>query len=429
MSRLTWRQLAVIHRILMCHGCGLGRVGSACTSPVMDRAMTADHVKRRLTPTVLLAACFMAGILAASDGFAADGATQSATLASSTDQLNIGRAYEAAGRFADAEVAYRKALEFGSPGTRADALAALSKVVRARADSLLFLARSLEGQGRSSDAEETYLEVLKAGDPQSRSAALDGLRRLLPPKDSGSGLVTLQAAQVLKKVGRWEDSEALYRQVLQTGTPEQRQAALAQIKSIASIRDSFQEEHVIPVWQAFLKIVVSVVGLIILIVPAGHVLKWFFRRRYRDRLCIRDFASTKAERSPGAAFGETLKLMHARMSTYSRPRTIVGQDGKMPVLLIASSSDVLDLITGVDESLLPFREWFSKVMNQPGYEISGWTEATWWNIKVCAKLEHSGQTIRQWTRTYPADEWFGAEQDLAYEIMLSLKEYTDAYAA
>jgi len=394
----------------------------------MDRAMTADYVKRRLTPMVLLAACFMAGILATSDGFAADGATQSATLANSTDQLNIGRAYEAAGRFADAEAAYRKALEFGNPGTRADALAALSKVIRSRADSLLSLARSLEGQGRSSDAQETYLEVLKAGDPQSRSAALDGLRRLLPPKDSGSGLVTLQAAQALKEVGRWGDSEALYRQVLQIGTPEQRQAALAQIKSIAGIRDSFQEEHVTPVWQAFLKIVVSVVGLIILVVPAGHVMKWFFRRRYRDFLSIGDFASTGG-RSPGAAFGETLKLMHARMSTYSRPRTIVGEDGKMPVLLIASSSDVLDLITGVDESLLPFREWFSKVMNQPGYEISGWTEATWWNIKVCAKLEHSGQTVHQWTRTYPADEWFGAEQDLAYEIMLSLKEYTDAYAA
>lgn len=377
----------------------------------------------------LLAALLLAGILIASDVLAADGTAETDPLTRSTDQLNIGRAYEAAGRFADAEAAYRKALEIGSPGTRADALTALSKIVRLRADGLLFLAKSLESQGRSSDAQASYLEVLRAGDPQSRSAALDGLARLLPPKDSGSVPSVLQAAQVLEEAGRWEDSEALLRQALQSGSPEQRQDALTRIKSIADTRGSFREEHLTPIWKAFLKILVSAVLLLILVVPLGHLLKRFFRWRYQNRLSIRDFAGTKAEQSLGAAFGETLKLMHARVSMYSRPRTIVGYAGKMPVLFSASSSDVLDLITGVNESLMPFREWFSRVTNQPGYEISGWTEATWWNIKVCAKLEHSGKTIHQWTKTYPAHEWFASEQDLAYEILLSLKEYTDAHAA
>jgi tetratricopeptide (TPR) repeat protein len=352
---------------------------------------------------------------------------------SAADQLNIGRAYEAAGRFVDAEAAYRKALEIGSPRTRADALAALAKVVRLRADNLLSLAKSLEDQGRSSDAEAAYLEVLKAGDPLSRPAALDALARLSAPKDSGSVAVVLDAAKVLEEAGQWEESEALYRQALQTGSPAQRQTALAKIKEIAAIRGSFREKQLSPTWDASLRALVMAVLLIALVVlvvaPLSQILKWFFRRLQRDRLSIGDFGGAAKERLPGATFRETLTLMHERMSTHFRQRAIVGDAGKMPVLLGSFSSDVLDLIVDVDESLVPFRKWFSKVTHQPGYKISGWTEATWWNIKVCAKLEHSGKAIRQWTKTYPLYQWFAWEQDLAYEVLISLKEYANAPGA
>ena len=214
--------------------------------------------------------------------------------------------------------------------------------------------------------------------------------------------------------------------MLQSGSPAQRQTALAKIKEIADIRGSFREEQLTPIWEAFLKILVSGVLLIMVVVPLGRFLKWFSRRRQKDRLSIRDFSGTEGERSPGARFGETLTLMHERMSIHFRQRTIVGDAGKMPVLLGSTSSDLLDLIADVNESVVPFTKWFSKVTRQPGYQISGWTEATWWKIKVCAKLDHSGETIRQWRKTYPLHDWFESEQDLAYDILVSLKEYTNA---
>ena len=387
-------------------------------------------VKRRLAPAalLLLTAFVLAGLQLASDSFAAEGPAHSDTFEASSAQLSIGHAYEAAGRFADAEGAYRKGLEIGDSRTRADALAALEKVVRLRADDLS-LAKALEARGRSSDAEAAYLTVLKAGDPRSRSAALDGLARLSASKDTGGAAAMLDVARALEEAGRWEDSEAIYRQVLQSGSPTQRQVALARVKYVAKIRDSFWEKQVTPLGEAFLKVLVPAVLLLLLMIPVNRILKWFFSQRHRGLLSVGDFGHTDGAGAPGDTFGGTLKLMHERMSTHFRERTIVGGAGGMPVLLGSSSSDVLDLIAETNESLVPFQKWFSKVTRQPGYQIDGWTEATWRNIKVCATLEHSGKTISQWSRSYLLRDWFECEQDLAYEILIRLKEYTNDHAA
>jgi tetratricopeptide (TPR) repeat protein len=386
-----------------------------------------EGVPRRL----LLSALMIAGMQLPTNSFAVElAASGTDASASSADQLSIGHAYEQAGRFADAEAAYRRALEIGSPKARVDAITALSNVVQLRSASLLSLARSLEDRGRSGDAESVYLEVLKDGDAEARSVALNALARL---SDTGATSAELKAAKALEGAKRWDEAEALYQQVIQSGSMAQKEAALAGIKELAKIRHSFVEEEIGPAWDTFLKALfptLLVAGLIlVVVVPVGLGLKRFYRRRYRARLNIGDFSRTEGDQSPGAAFRETLLLMHDRMSTHFRERTIVGDAGKMPALLDSSRSDVLDLLADVNESLVPFSKWFSKVTQQPGYRVSGWTEATWGNIKVCAKFEHYGKTVRQWTRIYSLYEWFGSEQDLAYEVLISVKEYTDALGA
>jgi hypothetical protein len=291
----------------------------------------------------------------------------------------------------------------------------------------------LENCGRDDEAAAIYFSVLNDVCPRFKSEALAGLTRVSEHARADTASALMDAANLLERAGRWEDSEALYQKVIATGSNDQRSAALRKLKAVADIRSSIAEEHLLPPWNTFITGLVSGTILVLLIVcvafPFGRIVKWISRRRQKNHLSIGSFGVAGDMLAPGRTFGDTLSLMYENMRSHSRPRTIVGDAGKMPVLLGSSSSVLLDLVGSASDSLLPLTKWLSTAMFQPGYRISGWTEATWWEVKVCAKLEHLGGTIRQWSRTYPLQTWFRSEQELAYEIVVSLKEYSDAHAA
>lgn len=359
-------------------------------------------------------------------------AAESNVQGSAPNQLELGRAFEKAGLLEDAEAAYRKALHTSSADSAVEAMDALSRVVTLRTAHHLNLAAILEKGGQLEDASVAYLAVLKAGSKEMQHAALEGLARVSERAEQNSAVSLLEAAQYLKGVRRWENAEELYRKVLESGSEAQQKVALESLGEIADSRASFQEEYLRPPTETFAKAVVS--GMVVFLLAAllvtilGRCLRFVAQKRQRNLLSISEFGNAGLLGSPGKTFGETLASTHKRIRGHSISRAVVGDAGKMPLLLGSDSFPVLELMAGINASIVPFTKWFSGVTRQPGYQISGYTEATWFDIKVCVRLEHSSNAIGQWSKTYPLTDWFSAEQDLAYEIMVKLKEYTNAHA-
>lgn len=231
---------------------------------------------------------------------------------------------------------------------------------------------------------------------------------------------------------RLDDAEAAYRKALEIDNDRTRVDAGTSLTRVIRLRASAGERYLSPVWDTCVKglqAFIAAVLLIILVSLLGVSLKRYYRHQQENCLGIDDFANSGDSGVPGERFRETLTFMHERISLHFRQTAVIGDAGKMPILLGSSSSDLLDVIAAVDDSALPFAKWFSKLMRQPGYRISGWTESSDWSIKVYAKLEHTGEIIRQWNEIYPRCFWLESEQDLAYEIIMRLKGYTHGHAS
>jgi len=62
---------------------------------------------------------------------------------------------------------------------------------------------------------------------------------------------------IVEDADRLEDAEAAYAKVLTDGSDDMKAEALHHIEVIARKRDSFWEEHFVPVWKGLLKVLIS----------------------------------------------------------------------------------------------------------------------------------------------------------------------------
>ena len=297
-------------------------------------------------------------------------------------------------------------------------------------DALLQLGELLQKDYRPRDAEAVYRQILAGNSGAAvKAEALRRLKSLIEFPSISSAGAQIALGNAYEQAGRLQDSEAAYAKALDEGLPIQRRKAIERLESVIERRETFYRKHLRPVWDASINVAIPIVLLALLVLLVGVPLQIVGRRFHRNTLRISDSWQAPGAATVGAGFGDTLIAMHERMAFYLRARSPLGSAGKMPMILQAQSPDFIDLVSAVNSSAGPIVRWCVKLWRQPSYLISGSTEATPNNVRVRVKLEHAGNTIALWTQIHALNRWFTSEQDLAYEILLTLKEYADANAA
>jgi hypothetical protein len=109
-------------------------------------------------------------------------------------------------------------------------------------------------------------------------------------------------------------------------------------------------------------------------------------------------------------------------------RTIL-RNSTLPALAQSQSAALIDLVGAVNASAVPFLQWMARLTYQPKYQLSGSIECTARQVNIQAKLERAGTTIERWHRSFSTNDWFTGQRDLAYEILLKVKEHADGHAS
>src|ERR1700733_10455124 len=347
--------------------------------------------------------------------------------------LEMARQNELSGDYTAAEAGYLRVIEQGGVEARQVAAGGLERVARLRTDqessTLMELGDALQRGERPAEAEVVYRQVVASS--TSSAVKAEALRRLktliaFPPLSSAGAEIAL--AKEYEQRGRLADSESAYSKALDSGSDAQKRDAIHDMESVIERRDGIVEKYVRPTWEGSVKVITPIALLALLVIGIRFPLRAAGRRFHRNMLTVSNTWQPPGGAAVGAGFGETLTTMHERMSSYFRARSPVGTAGKMRILLRSSGSEFIELISGVNASAGPIMRWCLSAWRQPTYVISGSTESTDTEIRVSAKLEHGGTTVAHWTRIHNLRGWFASEQDLAYEILLTLKEYADANA-
>jgi hypothetical protein len=285
-----------------------------------------------------------------------------------------------------------------------------------------------ERNGRLADAQAAFAKAAAEGSQQTRRAALTALDRVLLARESTGPWEQLRLGATYEELGRWSDAQAAYKSVLETGPPVMQKIAQERLRSIAEHQEGMWERYVQPVLTAGGVAVVTVLGAVLLYVVLGPPVGCLGRRRGRHRLVIGSFVSSTSESRIGSNFTEVMAAMHERMEAHFRPRIGIG-DPKLPALVNSQSAELVELIGTLNAPAVPLLKWFAQKLNQPAYHISGFVASARTEVRVFAKLEHGGNTVGRWNKTVHVRDWFRSEQDLAYEILLRLKEYVDDHAS
>jgi hypothetical protein len=287
-----------------------------------------------------------------------------------------------------------------------------------------------ERNGRLVDAEAAFAKAAVEGSQQTRRAALKALQQVILARESSGPWQQLRLGEMYEQEGRWSDAQAAYKSALETGPSALQAVAHQRLRSIAQHQEGIWERYIQPVLAAAGTVFVSIIGAILLYVVIGPPVAQYGRRRGRHRLAVAPFVPPSgAEPIIGSNMPDVLAAMYERVQTHFRPRIGLG-DPKLPALVHSqSSAELIELIGGFNTSAVPLLSWFTRKLNQPAYTISGSIASTQAQIHVLAKLEHDGRTIGHWNRTVHVWDWFRSEQDLAYEILLTLKEYIDDHAS
>jgi hypothetical protein len=296
------------------------------------------------------------------------------------------------------------------------------------AEAQLALGAVYGRSGRWADAQAAYAKAAADGSQQTRREALIALDRMILARESAGAWQQLRLGQMYEELGRWADAQAAYKSVLETGPPGMQAIAQERLRSIAENQEGMWERYAQPVLTAGGVAVVTVLGAILLYFVLGPPLGWLGRRRGRHRLVIGSFVPPTSESRIGSNFTEVVAAMHERMEAHFRPRIGIG-DPKLPALVNSQSAELVEWIGTLNAPALPLLNWFAQKLNKPAYRISGFVASARTDVRVFAKLEHRGNSVGRWNKTVRIRDWFQCEQDLAYEILLTLKEYVDEHAS
>jgi hypothetical protein len=284
-----------------------------------------------------------------------------------------------------------------------------------------------ERGGRFEEAEAAFAKAIEDGSSETRHAALEALDRVVLKRERADAEIQSKLGEVYESQGRLADAEAAYVKALEKGPPAMRLEALARIRRLVAQRDCVVDKYVNPAFEVVGKAFVYVLLALLLIEVVRRPLNVVGRRRGRHKLAIADFVYAAGPVTVGVTFRGVLEQMHGRMTVHFERRTIL-RNSTLPALAQSQSAELTEMVGAVSESAVPFVRWAMERLNQPGYQLTGSIECAARRVNVLAKLEQSGRIIGRWHRSFPANEWFTGQRDLAYEILLKLKEHVDEHA-
>ncbi len=311
------------------------------------------------------------------------------------------------------------------PGATNEKLSPATPAAQKGAKVQLQIGLTYEGGGRYGEAEIAYSKAIQDGDVGTKRTAQDALKRVISLHALTAAGSQLILGKAYEREGRLADAEMAYGKVLEGGTPIMRDEALSRMKDVIELRERFYHKHIRPLWDGFAKAIVPIlllgVGFLILPWP----LKAYGRHRHRNALEISGFGSESTD-----GFASVLAEMHERMIAHFRPQGLLlgNETNRMPTLVQSQTAQLAELVGSVSASSVPFAKWILGLLHQPAYRITCTFGATRLETNIRAKLEYAGKTIAQWNRTHPIAGCFLAEQNLAYEVLLKLKLYTDEHA-
>ena len=310
----------------------------------------------------------------------AHGQTPSEKDAAARVQFEIGATYEAGGRLAEAEAAYLKAAADGTEQIRYAALAKLLSVIRAR-----------------------------------EAAGTEQLRLL---------------GKTYEEAGQFADAQAVYQKALEAASPDLQPALRRDLERVVAVRNGWLETYLRPFGKRSIQSALAAVAVAMicaaLFFPVRTVVRIIGRRRGKTSLQLS--LSTPASQALGTAFPAVFERMHHQMEVHFRNRMFL-RDRALPYLVSSQSADLVQLAGTVDPNAEKVLEWLRRQFHQPAYRVEVAIEATFRYVNAIVTLDHAGAHVARWNYTYSVSGWFSDEQDLAYEILIKLKEYVDAHAS
>ncbi len=301
-------------------------------------------------------------------------------------------------------------------------------VSEASAEAQLRAGLVYERGGRFAEAEAAFSKALQDGSPQTRLTALQALDRVILERESVEGELQLRLGEVFEDEGRLAEAEAAYVKVIESGPPAMRVEALRRIRHAVEQRESLYEKYLVPAGDAIVTALVYIVLVVLVVVICRRPMNAIGQRRGRHALTICAFAHSSGPLTVGATFTDVVEAMHERMALHFQKRTVL-RNSTLPALAQSQSAQITEMVAAVSAPAVPFLHWLLKLLYQPAYQLSGSIESTTLHVNVLATLEHSGTTVERWSRSFPMNDWFVGQQDLAYEILLRLKEYVDGHAS
>jgi hypothetical protein len=300
----------------------------------------------------------------------------------------------------------------------------------AKAQAQVQIGEALERAGRLADAEAAFLKAAADGSVETRRVALAALERIVGTREAADSKRWLQLGQKYESEGLLSEAQAAYQKALDGGSPKVQALAYEKIHALSARRAGFVEAYWNPAWGTFVRGLVTV-GMAILFVGVFLVvLRPCVNRvgRFRGSASLSLMVSPlPAAQITGTTFADVFSDMHESMKEHFRPRLFV-RDRALPYLVRSQSSELADLVSSVDPNAAPFLGWLTKRLHQPAYRVNVAIEGTVRRVNALATLEHRGAQVARWNHVGSTSTWFNDEKDLAYAILIALKEHADAYA-
>jgi hypothetical protein len=288
-----------------------------------------------------------------------------------------------------------------------------------------------ERSGRFAEAEAAFSKAIAEGSDRTRHAALQALDRVILARESAGAELQSRLGEIYEREGRLTDAELAYTKALQDGPPAMRAEALRRLHAVVERRRGISQTYLAPIapaWAAFVTAALALAFALLLVTALRYPLDAFGRWRGRDTLTILAFTQSSGAEAIGGTLTGVLEAMHERMAVHFRQRAALS-NRPVPALAQSQSAELVALVSTVGAPAVPFVSWLVRRFRQPAYRVSGSVGSTALYVNVLARLEHAGATVARWNRTIPVDDWFTREQDLAYDILLTLKAYVDGHAS
>jgi hypothetical protein len=238
----------------------------------------------------------------------------------------------------------------------------------------------------------------------------------------------LQLGKTYEEADQFKEAEAAYIKALES--EQTRAEALEGIKRILQKRESFFQKYF---WSplktsstTFLPAILPVLLLIgvyfLLKNPADKFGKW----RGQNKLMIGKFTDT-TERKFGENIVEIFTATRMLMTEHYKPRALITKGIKMPYLLKSQTSRLVEIV----ESFAPkgwgkMISWLTEKLMQAEFTVRGTIQSSETHLDVFVILSRREEILRTWSRQMSisgAPVLLDEQKDLAYEVLMYLKEY------